>query len=98
MFCNDMTQAQAEGLLDLLGEDSWPSETYFHTEWEYDHPALVAANFVVCERRAILPAAWQGVFAELFASGRIIHLDAGHQLMVTRPEALAAILLLEAHS
>ncbi len=96
MFCNDMDQEQAAAFLAKLGADKWPPQTYSFTEWRYDHLDQVPATFVLCLRDQSLPTAWQEVFAARFKVDEIVRVDAGHQVMNTRPEALAEILRHEA--
>jgi hypothetical protein len=43
----------------------------------------------------LIPA-WQAIFAERLRVKRLLHIDAGHQVMNTRPEALAELLRVEA--
>lgn len=94
MFCNDMDPAQAEAFLDKLGEDQWPAACYAHRDWAYDHLSSLPVSYVLCLEDAILPLAWQERFAERFHARTTPRLDAGHQVMNTRPEALAELLLL----
>ena len=96
MFCNDMAPAQAEAFLDKLGPDQWPSVCYTHTDWPYDHLAVMPVSYVLCLDDAILPLAWQEFFAKRFHARSTPRIDAGHQAMNTRPQALAEILLAEA--
>lgn len=96
MFCNDMEPVAADHFLARLGEDMWPMSSYAETNWSYHHLAAIPASYVLCERDNSLPAPWQERFATRFQANRIIRLDAGHQVMNTRPRALAAALLAEA--
>jgi pimeloyl-ACP methyl ester carboxylesterase len=96
MLCNDMDQEQAPAFLSKLGADTWPPQTYTFTEWRYDHLDRMPATYVVCLRDQSLPAGWQEVFAARFKVDEIVRVDAGHQVMNTRPEALAEILRHEA--
>jgi pimeloyl-ACP methyl ester carboxylesterase len=96
MFCNDMTQDEAEAFLDKLGADQWPPSCYTQIEWSYDHLAYTPVSYVVCLQDAILPLEWQERFAERFHADRTFRIDAGHQVMNTRPQALAEALLIEA--
>ena len=96
MFCNDMTAAQAEQFLDKLGPDQWPPSCYQHTDWRYDHLADVPSHYVLCLEDAILPLVWQERFAERFHCRSVTRIDAGHQAMNTRPQALAEVLLAQA--
>jgi len=97
MLCNDMDQEQATAFMAKLGADGWPPQTYYFTEWRYDHLDQVPATYVLCLRDQSLPVGWQEVFAARFKVHEIVRVDAGHQVMNTRPEALAEILRHEAH-
>lgn len=96
MFCNDMTPPQTDAFLDKLGHDAWPPSSYTATNWSYDHLAGVPVSYVLCERDAILPLVWQERFADRVHARSAPRIDAGHQVMNTRPHALAEVLLLEA--
>lgn len=96
MFCNDMAPAQAEAFLDKLGSDTWPPSCYTQTDWPYDHLAGVPVGYVLCLQDAILPLEWQERFAARLHAVSTPRIDAGHQAMNTRPQALAEILLAEA--
>lgn len=92
MLCNDMDQEQAAAFLAKLGADVWPPKTFSCTEWRCDHLEQVPATYVLCLRDQSLPAAWQEVFAARLKVDEILRVDAGHQVMNTRPAALAEIL------
>lgn len=96
MFCNDMEQAAADAFLDKLGHDGWPASSYVATDWSYDHLAAVPVSYVLCLRDAILPLEWQERFADRVHASSTPRIDAGHQVMNTRPHALAEVLLREA--
>jgi pimeloyl-ACP methyl ester carboxylesterase len=96
MFCNDMDEAQARALLDRLGDDAWPAPTATETAWRYDHLGGTPATYVLCLQDQALPAPWQEVFARRLRASRTVRIDAGHQVMNTRPHALAELLRLEA--
>ena len=96
MFCNDMPHEQAASFLAGLGGDSWPMQSYAATNWSFDGLGAVPASYVLCLRDGILPLAWQEIFAARFHAERLIRIDAGHQVMNTRPHALAEALRLEA--
>lgn len=98
MFCNDMNTAETAGFLAKLGADMWPVATYSSCDHRYDHLAQVPATYVLCLRDMSLPCAWQEVFAARLEVARTVRLDAGHQAMNTRPQALAEILRHEADS
>ncbi|CAN7407059.1 alpha/beta fold hydrolase [Phenylobacterium sp. LjRoot219] len=96
LFCNDMGAAGTEAFLDKLGADAWPAPMYAASDWPYDHLAATPASYVLCLRDAVLPVAWQEIFADRFKAERRIRLDCGHQAMNTRPHALAEVLRQEA--
>ena len=96
MFCNDMTRAEAAKLLAKLGKDNWPGVTYTASNWRYDHLDRIPATYVVCLRDGVLPVAWQERFAARFKVQRLVRIDAGHQVMTSRPHGLAEILHQEA--
>jgi len=96
MFCNDMTAEQNAAFLGKLGKDMWPMRSYTETNWSCDHLGAVPASFVVCMQDAILTVPWQEKFADRVKAERRIHIDAGHQVMTTRPHALAEVLRHEA--
>ncbi len=98
MFCNDMVASQAEEFLDKLGPDQWPSVCYSHSDWPYDHLSSVPVSYVLCLDDAILPLDWQRFFAKRLHARTTPRIDAGHQAMNTRPQALAEILLAEVHT
>lgn len=96
MFCNDMEEGQKATFLAKLGKDQWPKSTYTYSEWRYDRLNQTPATFIVCLRDLSLPADWQEVFADRFQAKRRATIDAGHQVMNTRPWELAEILMAEA--
>lgn len=96
MFCNDMTPAEADWFLGLLGADAWPKSSYGVNDWRYDHLAGMPTSYVVLLQDRSLPVPWQERFAELVQADRVVSIDAGHQAMNTRPQALAEVLLAEA--
>lgn len=96
MFCNDMDAAGTDAFLAKLGSDMWPTSSYTYRDWRYDHLGAIPAAFVLCLRDMALPTEWQERFAEAFKVDRTIRIDAGHQVMNTRPQALAEVLLAEA--
>lgn len=96
MFCNDMGEAQAGAFLRKLGKDGWPASAYAYSDWRYDHLRTIPSSYVVALRDMALPPEWQERFADRLHARRIHRIDAGHQVMNTRPEALAEVLLAEA--
>ena len=95
MFCNDMADAEADGFLAKLGSDGWPAACYGHSDWRRDHLRGLDVSYVLCERDEALTPAWQHRFAARLHARRTYRIDAGHQVMNTRPHALAEVLLAE---
>lgn len=95
MFCNDMDEAQADAFLARLGKDMWPPCCYSYSDWKCDHLADIDVTYVLCLQDMALPPAWQVKFAHRLHADRIVRIEAGHQVMCTRPQALAEILLAE---
>lgn len=93
MFCNDMSDSEADAFLAKLGNDMWPMCTYAQTEWRRDHLANLPVTYVLCLKDKSLTPEWQERFAKAFHADRIAHLDVGHQAMNTQPNALASLLL-----
>jgi hypothetical protein len=96
MFCNDMAPDEAAGFLAKLGKDNWPLKAHTETDWRYDHLGAVPATYVICLRDMALTAPWQEKFADRFKAERRVRIDVGHQVMNTRPHALAEVLRCEA--
>jgi hypothetical protein len=87
-----MSVAETAIFMAKIGSDSWPKGTYSTTAFEFHKPADISAAYVMCLRDGILPVIWQEVFAHRLQASRRIRIDAGHQVMNTRPETLAEIL------
>ena len=96
MFCNDMAADAGDDFLARLGPDVWPTDAFTRSDWRYDHLAPMPVSYVVFERDAALPPLWQERFAARVHANRVARVDAGHQAMWTRPDALADVLLAEA--
>jgi pimeloyl-ACP methyl ester carboxylesterase len=96
MFCNDMSEAETSSFIDKLGHDSWPAQTMSASDWRYEHLRRIPSTYVVCLRDAILPVPWQETFAARLSVQGLVRIDAGHQVMNTRPHALAEVLVREA--
>lgn len=95
MFCNDMSEADADAFLAKLGQDMWPMCCYSHKDWRRDHLRDMTVTYVKCLQDQSLPAEWQNRFAERLHADRVVDIDAGHQVMCTRPAELAEVLLAE---
>jgi len=73
-----------------------PDAMYEASDWRCDHLEATPASYLICLRDAVLPVSWQTVFAGRFKASRLVRLDAGHQVMNTRPHAVAEALRHEA--
>jgi pimeloyl-ACP methyl ester carboxylesterase len=96
MFCGDMNADESTAFLAKLGRDSWPAQTMSASDWRYDHLSSVPSTYVICLRDGVLPPPWQETFAARLQVQRTVRIDAGHQVMNTRPHALAEVLRYEA--
>jgi pimeloyl-ACP methyl ester carboxylesterase len=95
-FCNDMSDSDAVSFMAKLGQDMWPMSSYAASDWRYDHLGAPPASYFLCMKDQALAPLWQEHFAQRFRAARIVRFDAAHQLMNTRPHALAEALLQEA--
>lgn len=96
MFCNDMDAATQAAFLARLGGDDWPIAcATTNREWGCDAARDIPASYVIALRDRILTPPWQERFAARFNASSIARVDAGHQLLQTRPQAVAEILLAE---
>lgn len=93
MFCNDMSESEADAFLALMGKDDWPMDVFLRSDHQYDHLAAIPSTYIVCEQDNGLPPEWQRRFADRLHCERVVSLDAGHQAMVTAPEVLAKLVL-----
>jgi pimeloyl-ACP methyl ester carboxylesterase len=91
MFCNDMTEVQRNAFLAQIGHDNWPMQYFSNTQFDFKHQT--PATYVLCLRDRSLPVSWQETFASRFHADEIVRLDAGHQVMISRPHTLAEVLL-----
>lgn len=98
IFCHDMQVEQCSKLMKHMSSDHWPMSSYTQRDWRYDHLKAIPASYVIFLQDRLLPAVWQQFFAERFHANHIVHIDAGHQGMMTRPHAFAEVLLNEAAS
>ena len=92
MFCNDMGDEEAADFLAKLGRDRWPDQSMQASDWRYDHLRDLPSTFVLCLQDGILTAPWQERCAQRLHTQRMVRIDAGHQVMNTRPHALAEML------
>jgi pimeloyl-ACP methyl ester carboxylesterase len=96
MFCNDMDQAARVAFLTRLGDDDWPLAcTTTDTNWGCAAVHDIPAHYIVALRDQILTQPWQERFAARFGVTEVSRIDAGHQLMQTRPQAVAEALLMQ---
>lgn len=94
-FCNDMDEPTADAFMTRPIEDEWPPLVTYAAHWDYHGLAAAPSVYILCERDNILPPEWQHRFAERLHCDRIVAIDAGHQVMTTQPDKLAALLLAE---
>lgn len=94
MFCNDMDETGRLAFLEKLGSDDWPVAcATTDIEWGCDAVRDIPAHYVIALRDQILTPPWQERFAARLGAASISRIDAGHQLMQTRPQAVAEVLL-----
>jgi pimeloyl-ACP methyl ester carboxylesterase len=98
MFCNDMSPDQADAFMAKLGRDMWPACCHHERNWRRDHLADVPSSYVLCLRDHALTPPWQERFAERLHADRTMSIDAGHQVMNSKPQALAEVLLAESRA
>jgi pimeloyl-ACP methyl ester carboxylesterase len=96
MFCNDMSKDEAARFLAKLGRDRWPDQSMQASDWRYDHLRNLPSTFVLCLQDGILTPPWQEKCAQRLNTQRMVRIDAAHQVMNTRPHALAEALRHEA--
>jgi pimeloyl-ACP methyl ester carboxylesterase len=92
MYCEEMSATQRTAFLASLERDEWPSSFFRNTHFSFANPGDVLATYVVCLRDRILPVRWQDIFATRFGAERTVCIEAGHQVMITRPHTLAEVL------
>jgi pimeloyl-ACP methyl ester carboxylesterase len=95
MFCNDMNAAQTRFVLDHFGGDA--VQVMLEPVDRSGIPAAIAKTYVRLRRdNALTPAAQDASIAALEAvpGGRvaIVDLDTGHNVMISHPADLAAVL------
>jgi pimeloyl-ACP methyl ester carboxylesterase len=91
-----MAAERKNTLLYKLGNNMCLLATYSETEWRYDDCGRIPATFILCLRNRPLPLHRQECFAAHFGVQRLALIDAGHQVMNSRPHALAELLRLKA--
>jgi len=92
MFCNDMDEAFKPTYFARSRGHRWPAAAQEKRDWRYDHLAAFPSTYIVCEQDNILPVEWQLRFAERFHCKQTARIDAGHQAMLTQPDALVDLL------
>ena len=91
LFCNGMTAAQREVVLAGLCEESTviPGQTVTHSPLL----ASVPTTWILTRRdRMVRPRQQRASIANLAGVDQVVELDAGHDIMVSHPAALASIL------
>jgi pimeloyl-ACP methyl ester carboxylesterase len=97
MFCNDMSEAQQRAFVGKLGSDEWPAASATEDAWRYGGAPQIPSTYVICLDDGILTVPWQIRFAERFGADARVDVQAGHQVMNTRPHTLAEVLRFEAN-
>lgn len=93
MFKPDMTDAQFATVLEHCREDQWPATIPNEPSRREGYPGTARVSYIVAERDPILPAAWQGRFAERAGAERLYAIDTPHEPFITHPRLLAALLI-----
>ena len=88
----DVDDIASELIADLEHRDRWPDQSMQASDWRYDHLRNLPSTFVLCLQDGILTPPWQERFAQRLNTQRMVRIDAGHQVMNTRPHALAELL------
>jgi pimeloyl-ACP methyl ester carboxylesterase len=91
LLCNDMDEEQTAEVLARVGPDSL---NFFIEEvrWTPEVAALPRHYVRLSQDRAVPPPVADQMIARLGPGTRVHEIDAGHEVMITRPDALAALL------
>src|SRR5262249_47560807 len=90
LFCNDLDEAGAAFVLDRLCHE--PLAIFMEPVSRRGLAAGLPVTYVTLRRdRALVPARQRAAAARL-PGAVLVELDAGHDVMVGRPDALAAVL------
>jgi pimeloyl-ACP methyl ester carboxylesterase len=90
MLCNDLTDEQAAWVLERLVPDSL---NLFTDRVDWGRAGRVHCHYVKLLQDRSLPPPMQDVMIGLLPDGTTLHeIDAGHEVMISQPEALAEIL------
>lgn len=93
MFAQDMAPEQLEWLLAECLQDQWPAATISEPVYRPGFAGSIPVSYIATLRDAILPAHWQGRFAERVGASRLYALDTPHEPFITHPQLLAKILV-----
>ena len=91
MFAPGLDAATLQWLLAEAVQDQWPLQLAAEPVVLQRHG--VPSSYVVTLQDPILPVAWQGRFAERAGARAMPMLDAPHEVFLTHPALLAALLL-----
>ncbi len=90
MLCNDLTDDQTAWVLERLVPDSL---NFFTDPVHWGRAVGVPCHYVKLLKDRSLPPPMQDVMIGLLPGGTTVHeIDAGHEVMVSRPDALAKVL------
>ena len=90
MFCNDMNPEQTRFVLDRLVPEAW--SPILEPSCLRGLERGVPATYVKLLRDAVIPPALQDEMVANLGGVEVAELDAGHDAMISQPEALAALL------
>jgi pimeloyl-ACP methyl ester carboxylesterase len=90
MFCSDMDEEQARFVLDRLVPEAW--SPMLEPSRLAGLARGVPATYVKLLRDTVIVPALQDEIIARLGKIEVVELDAGHDAMVSQPEALAALL------
>ncbi len=91
MFCNDLDDAQTQFVRDHVGTEA--AQVMVEPVTRAGWPAGLAATYVRLARdAALIPEAQAASIAALGPGVHVVELDAGHMVMIGRPDLLAPVL------
>ncbi len=93
MYTPDMTPEDTAWVMAETVQDNWPPKVGLTRLDRTGFLGLKPVSYIVTQRDPILPAAWQGRFAERVGATRLYSLDAPHEPFVTHPMEVADLLL-----
>ncbi|MCB0994292.1 MAG: alpha/beta fold hydrolase [Acidimicrobiales bacterium] len=89
MLCNDLTEQQSRWVLDHVVPDS---PAFFTDPVHWGSAKALPATYLRLLRDQALPPNMQDVMISRLAQCDVVEIDSGHQVMISQPERLAAVL------